>query len=776
MGESSDGEPLLTTPEPLVLAMLAPPRSTGDLVSRSRLVDRLDTATQGPLTLVSGEPASGKTTLAVDWLAAATSSGRPTSWLTVTSWMNHPIYFWRYLLAALRTLGVDAADLERSLEDNEPPQEAWITSLSNRLATIPGEPLVVIDDLHELEVPEAQRALATLIERLPASVHMVLLTRVKPPWTLSGLRTSGRLAEIESIDLRITRDELSLLIDYTESLELTSDDIDLLHRRTEGWVGGVKLALLSMRHAPNPSAFLDQFAADDELVSSYLFRDVLERQLPEIRDFLLEISVLDHLTPEACDFVRDRTDSGELLERCRDANLFIVEFDRSRGSFRLHSLFAQLLRSTLGINEPHRLSGLHDRASLLFEDRFDITAAIEHAIAAGDEGRAGDLMARYASRVAGLGGQFDEVNRWLSLLERDSFAEHPEIGLGLASTLCISGRPDEALGVLETMLERDLPQRIAYAADQQRGFCTLFAGRLDELAQIASVLDRAVGDGEFEIPFDARRFTRYLAGIAAYFVGDLVSARAALEEATSISSEADLFYVAPPGWLSLVASAEGNMTEATLHAEHSLRRSGETGGAETAIILPAHLTLADVAWERNDLPVADHHLNIARRSVRPLLWETVFVQISVSRLQASRGQIDDARAHLIESGQTYLGGEHANPLRAMMCRCALDLALRAGDVDDAVRWADGFESYSRRPLDPALALRLARARGVHHIDEYIGSALATGDCPVGTRIDSLLAVAEESADSGDERASRDLVGQATLLAEPEHFVRRFVDA
>ena len=314
--------------------MLAPPCSTGDTLTRPRLIERLDTASQGALTLVSGEPASGKTTLALDWLESRASSGRPAAWLTVTASMNDPIQFWHYLLASLEALGVDPDDLNRSLADNEPPGEDWITTLANRLGGIDGDPLIIIDDLHELTVAEADDAFATFLGRLPASVHVVLLTRAKPTWQLAGLRASGRLSEIDSLELRITRDELATLVASTDWIELSPSDIDLLHGRTEGWAGGVKLALLSMRHAADPSAFVNQFAADDELVSTYLFRDVLERQRPELREFLLDVSILDHLTAASCDFIRERTDSHQLLEQCRRANLFLVEFDPPSGSFR----------------------------------------------------------------------------------------------------------------------------------------------------------------------------------------------------------------------------------------------------------------------------------------------------------------------------------------------------------------------------------------------------------------------------------------------------------
>jgi len=86
---------------------------------------------------------------------------------------------------------------------------------------------------------------------------------------------SGRVDEIDSVEIRFTLEEVSHLVASTPGLDLSEGAISLLLERTEGWAGGIKLALLSMRQDPDPDAVVARFAADDELVSSYLFRGVL---------------------------------------------------------------------------------------------------------------------------------------------------------------------------------------------------------------------------------------------------------------------------------------------------------------------------------------------------------------------------------------------------------------------------------------------------------------------------------------------------------------------
>ena len=244
-------DPASSDRRPLVSALLVPPRSTGEVVPRIRLTSYMERATQGSLTLLSGEPAAGKTTLTLDWLRSDLVEHRPRAWLTVTPTLNDPASFWEYLVAALGSFDQDFADLDRALRDG-PPNDAWLTTLANRLGQIADDPIIVIDDLHELESGSLLESLHQFIERLPPSVHVVVLTRVKPPWPLERWVAGGRVAEIGSFDLRFRLEELRELVDSDPAITLDEEDLSLLLARTEGWAGGIKLALLSMRRVNDP--------------------------------------------------------------------------------------------------------------------------------------------------------------------------------------------------------------------------------------------------------------------------------------------------------------------------------------------------------------------------------------------------------------------------------------------------------------------------------------------------------------------------------------------
>lgn len=772
------GRRLATTADgdhpPLSRALLGRPHSTGELLGRPRLVERFDAALRCPLTIVSGEPAAGKTSMVLDWLRSEAGHDRPIGWLTVDASLNDPGLFWRYMLAVVERLGVETDDLGRALDDEPSPGRTWLTTFTNRLAEIPGDPVLVIDDFHLIERRETLIPAHDLIERLTESEHVVLLTRSKPPWRLDRWRANGVLCEIESDELRFTLDEASALIKSTSQHELAPGDVELLARRTEGWAGGLRLALLSLAHTADPAAFIATFAGDDELVASYLFREVLDSQPAEIRDFLLEVSVFDDFYPDLCDEVRAADDSDELLGRCRLANLFVVDLDATGRHCRLHALFAQLLRARLAAQDPARLAALHSRASRAAETRGDVRAAVGHAADSADADRTGELIAQYASRLAHL-GQFDTIDQWISLLPPGPRGLSPETSLGLASSLCLASHPDEAHRVLDRLFDQDEPDRVEYAATQLRAMINMFVGRVDRLAALAAQLDREVPVGDLTLPFEPRRLVAYLQSISAYYGDDLPAARAASQLATDITERPSLFYIEGPGVLARVCVAEGHLSEALRHADESLRRADELGSADTAVRLKANLAMGDVAWERNDLDAAEVHLATALRSVRPLLWQAVIVQLSSSRLLASSGAIDRARDELVDAARTYWTGEEPPALRAQLCRNAIDLALRAGDIGDALRWEHTLRSIDGVEVGNAIELRLARARGDADLAALVDSKMAVDEA-VPRRIDTLLAGAAILAELGDASRARAIVGQATVLGEPERFVRRFLES
>jgi LuxR family maltose regulon positive regulatory protein len=92
---------------------------------------------------------------------------------------------------------------------------------------------LVIDDLHELNSPEALAQLTRLLMNRPPGVHALLTTRRDLRLRLHRLRLAGELAEIRAADLRFTERETRELL-QAAGIALPDSGAALLHQRSGG--------------------------------------------------------------------------------------------------------------------------------------------------------------------------------------------------------------------------------------------------------------------------------------------------------------------------------------------------------------------------------------------------------------------------------------------------------------------------------------------------------------------------------------------------------------
>jgi LuxR family maltose regulon positive regulatory protein len=273
--------PLLTT------KLYMPPPRPG-LVSRSRLVQRLDEGLRlgHRLTLLAAPAGYGKTTLLSEWLSGSGGPQAATAaiaWLSLDEGDNDPIRFWQYLAAALQ--GVDPA-LGRTVsavlsQPQLPPVEALATALLNDVAATSKPVILVLDDYHAITAGSVHRSLNFLLDHLQPpdrGLHLVVSTRADPPLSLSRRRGRAELTELRVPALRFTAEETAGFLNASMGLNLDDRDIAALADRTEGWAVGLQLAALALRQSPLAQhELVTAFAGDDRYVADYLVEEVLQR-------------------------------------------------------------------------------------------------------------------------------------------------------------------------------------------------------------------------------------------------------------------------------------------------------------------------------------------------------------------------------------------------------------------------------------------------------------------------------------------------------------------
>lgn len=352
--------------QPLVATKLFIPRVRPGLVARDRLLRRLEDGAATRLTLVSAPPGYGKTTLLASWLArrggARTRGDCAVAWLSLDAGDSDPASFWRGVATALRGAISAGGVPSEQLTASSAVADVSVPAVLNYLAETPRDVLLVLDDFHAADQPEVAAGLSFLVEHLPPHAHVVLCTRADPDLALARWRARGELVEIRAEDLRFTPQETATYLERADIAPLTVAQVAALDSRTEGWIAALQLAAISLAGRTDVAAFVEGFAGDNRFVVDYLVEEVLARQSPPVREFLLRSAVLERFCASLCDAVLARHDSDQMLRTLERANLFLVALDDRREWFRYHPLFADVLRARLRGEHPESVSLMHERA------------------------------------------------------------------------------------------------------------------------------------------------------------------------------------------------------------------------------------------------------------------------------------------------------------------------------------------------------------------------------------------------------------------------------
>ncbi len=374
------------------------------------------------------------------------------AWLSLEESEDDPVRFWAHIIEAFRM--VDAAHGQAPLALLQGSGSADILiqlvlpELLNELAEVDRGVVLVLDDLHVITNPLCRQTLAFFIDHLPATVHVMIASRVDPPLPLARLRANGDLVEVRIADLEFTNAEAARLLNDAMGLDLTSPDVRRLWEGTEGWAAGLYLAGLSLQGHEDRAALIASVEAGHRHIVDYLGSEVLARLPERLRAFMLRTSILDRLSAPLCDAILQSDNSAALLTELEHSNQFLIPLDDHRQWYRYHHLFAQLLRLELADQDAPLIPVLHQRAAQWHRDAGDVDAAVHHAIAAGELSTAQTLIAQYWLLYLRR-GRIATVERWLRELPEEIILAHPPLALVAA---WVGGQRGYPLDAVEKLL------------------------------------------------------------------------------------------------------------------------------------------------------------------------------------------------------------------------------------------------------------------------------------------------------------------------------------
>ncbi len=768
-GTSQEGS-LLTT-------KLYIPRPRPGLVPRPRLTQRLNEGVGRKLTLISAPAGFGKTTLLSEWIP---TSERGVCWVSLDENDNDPFRFWTYFISALQMLRTDlgqgALAMLRARHPQPPFVEAVVTVLINEMAAFPDNFTLVLDDYHVITTPTIHHALAFLLDHQPANMHLIITTRADPPLSLARMRARSQLSELRRADLRLTLDETLAFLNQVMGLALSEQEVAAIDARTEGWLAGLQLAVLSMQgHADIPS-YIKSFSGSHRFIIDYLTEEVLQQQPQSVRDFLLHTCILDRLSGRLCDSLTGRSDGQSMLEELEAANLFIVPLDDERRWYRYHSLFSDFLRHRLSQSHSNLPPELHRRAATWFASQGHVAEAITHALNANEFGQAATWITQVGTTLVYRGEMFTLL-RWIERIPEDVLHQRPHLCVVYAWVLMASGQTASAEQQVqvgeEAMPPGEPDSDLKDLLGQMAAVRATIAANQRQVERTVTYSQRALG---YLHPHNqaVRAIITWNLAFAYRLRGDRTAAQQAYQEAIALSQAAGNVSIAVLATIGLgnLQAAQGQTHQAMAAYQRALQLATDQHGQLLPVGTEAHLGLAQLFTELNDLEAAGRHLRLANHLSQRMGNRDLQVPCLVleARLQQIQGDVEAAVATLGKAEQLV----HQHNLKRRVLEVAsaqVSTLVALGDLTAAAHLAQIHDL----PLGQA---RVLLAQGRPEAALTILDPLRQQQETDGYQADLLqvwvLQALALQADNRTEEAARALA-EALALAEPGGLMRTFLD-
>ncbi|PKN98913.1 MAG: helix-turn-helix transcriptional regulator [Chloroflexi bacterium HGW-Chloroflexi-4] len=684
--------------EPLLLSKLYSPPIRPNVVSRHRLVEKLNAGRLSKLTLISAPAGFGKTSLLSEWIA---ESKKPAAWLSLDEGDSELNRFLSYFVKALQSIEInirkEVLDGFLSRQSQSSIIEPLLIELLNEISSSPTNFIFVLDDYHLIDSRQVDQTLTFLIENLPPQMQLVIATREDPPLSLARLRMRGQLTELRATDLRFTSSEAATFLNQMMGFTLREKDIQALETRTEGWIAGLQLAALSMQGRSDTAGFIKAFTGSHRFVVDYLVSEVLDHQPDTVRRFLLETSILNRLSGSLCEAVTEQAGGKEMLETLERGNLFVIPLDDQRQWFRYHHLFSDVLQAHLLEGSADKVFGLHKRACAWFEQNGFPTDAIHHALEAEDYEHAAELIELIRPEMD-LSCLSSTWLGWVKKIPDELVRIRPVLSVGYAWALLDCGEmepsevhllnaerclnaPEGQMVVVDVEQFRSLPATIATA----RAYRSLTLGDVPGTVRFARQALELIPEGNQ---------TRYseaisLLGLAQYTNGDLEEAERSLTDFYIHLQKTDEM-VTLTGIAFLLADIKvtlGRLRDAESTYRKTIRHASRHNEPIAIGVADLYRGLGELYIQWNDLEKASQHLQIGQQiSEQAELTDWKYrYYISQAFLYEAQGDFDGALDLIDEAERVHIRGPlpEVRPIEVLR----VHFWLKQGKLTDARSWA-----------------------------------------------------------------------------------------
>ena len=429
--------------DPILRTKLFMPPLRASTISRPGLVEHINQNITNKVLLISAPAGFGKSTLLAEWTAQATL---PVCWLSLDQTENDPVNFLSYLISSIQSSYEDLGDsiLNALRTPGSPSVKGLLSALVNEISEHTKDFVLILDDFHHIQDQAVIDLVCHLVTHQPAQLHLLIASRADLPFSCSRLRAQGNLIDIGITALRFTTDESIEYLGKQLGDRVSEKDAEILSKRTEGWIAGLHMAVLSMKSSKNIPQYVAQFSAQNQYITDYLLDEILLQQTDDVKEFLLVTSILNKFTAPLCDYLLEKNNSQEKIDNLVRSGLFTIPLDTSRTWFRYHHLFSELLQIRLGKSSEFSTNSIHRKASDWFANKEMLEDSIDHAFAIQDY----DLVIQRIEKSLDLimaQGKFRNYLAWVERIPHEMLLEKPMLDVVKIFMLHEMGRLDERI-------------------------------------------------------------------------------------------------------------------------------------------------------------------------------------------------------------------------------------------------------------------------------------------------------------------------------------------
>jgi len=669
------------------------PPTTPWIMTRNRLTRRFQEALHHKLCLVVAPAGYGKTTFIIDALSRISCK---VAWVSLDKFDNN-ICFWNNLVSALKKESLlSDINFRVGFKTGEPSSNHLTEipiQLANALEEYSSECMIVLDDYNNITDVEVHESINNLIKYLPSQVHLVISSRVVPPFALSQLRGHGQLMEIGMADLRFSLIESRTFLNEVMKLGLSREEVVLLTLHTEGWISGLQMATILMRGGDNNATFIANLKGTNKDIAAYFFDEVLAKQESHIITFLLKTSILDDLRAPLCNAITDREDSQEILEQLVANNIFLLPLDDEEKLFRFHNLFGELLYNELKKRQPELEPTLHLKASKWYENNGLYKEAIDHAIAANELKQATDLIHHIALDVL-TRDDIIPIRTWVGKLPDQLVSEDLQICSAAVISAEIDGQLDKQKNYWQYVntqfisnagkvkLNDDSDARIRDLTATTRALSLYLNGDIDEAILLArdALLNLPLSNGSIG-------WLLYcMLGTAYWAKGELESSYHCFKESVArlVKSGGQSYFAKRIiAAMAHTQFARGYLQSAEDICNEAIQFPGAGDELESPGASHVCLLLGEILYQKNEINSAEMYIHRAiDLSIRCEDWLTCLIgYFALARIRLARGELKEAREEIVQAKKYALKSDSRGRFQADVFLTYF--ALRQGNIREA---------------------------------------------------------------------------------------------